>query len=386
MKFGSDLKSLQLTSTSTDFPLCELIAWLQSSGHLNRIFGVCDYSSPIRFFKALQFIIGFPQKIILSEVYEPNHQKNIFQISTAEINEEQGPTLYLIPLKMDELTDESLCLSLIYSSSVSIRGAIITDGLNCRSYFANILSAVQKLWANPNEVDEEISISRPVLFQNWLGLHRQCIQELCLTYPAEWTTLPQMHQFNLVDLITHDFDFIIAEVRAKENDKGNTHLLKMFVSETEFVSDMATVENSEWNTSVSTPCVDAPFVYTWQDKDHFAEVDEPCSFKPIPIHIHLCPSPTYDSLQRLHGKEIGEEQVNEWISSLRIKLLEHKSQLDGDKRSDAAYAKFFRRRLTYVLFSVDAALRRRVLIELVYELLEVGIHPDSFRMTEHLMN
>lgn len=150
--------------------------------------------------------------------------------------------MYLIPLKMDELTDESLCLSLIYSSSVSIRGAIITDGLNCRSYFANILSAVQKLWANPNEVDEEISISRPVLFQNWLGLHRQCIQELCLTYPAEWTTLPQMHQFNLVDLITHDFDFIIAEVRAKENDKGNTHLLKMFVSETEFVSDMATVE------------------------------------------------------------------------------------------------------------------------------------------------
>jgi hypothetical protein len=98
------------------------------------------------------------------------------------------------------------------------------------------------LWENPNEVDEEISISRPVLFQTWLSLHRQCLQELRLTYPAEWTTLTRMHQFNLVDLITHDFDFILAEVCAKENEKGNTHLLKIFVSETEFASDMATVE------------------------------------------------------------------------------------------------------------------------------------------------
>ena len=143
---------------------------------------------------------------------------------------------------MDELTDEDLCLSLIHSSSVSIRGAILTDGLNCRSFFANILSVVQMLWTNPNEVDEEISIFRPVLFHNWLALHRQCLQKLRLTYPAEWTTLPRMHQLNVLDLVTHDFDFILAEVCTKENEKGNSYLLKMFVSETEFVSDMATVE------------------------------------------------------------------------------------------------------------------------------------------------
>jgi hypothetical protein len=131
--------------------------------------------------------------------------------------------------------------------------------------------------------------------------------------------------------------------------------------------------------------MDFPFIYTWLDKDHLAEVDELCSFKPLPIHIHLCPSPTYDELESLNGVAIGEEQVNEWISSLRIKLLEHKPQLDGGKRSDAACGKFFRKRLNSVLFSLESALRRRVLIELVYELLEVGIHPDSFRLTEHLM-
>ena len=151
-------------------------------------------------------------------------------------------------------------------------------------------------------------------------------------------------------------------------------------------------QNSEWNISVSTPCVTVPLIFNLLDNDRVAVVDEPlCSFQPLPIHIYLCPSPTYDDLlQSLHGgegneMEIGEKQVDEWIYSLRMTLLEHKPRLDGGgKRSDAAFGKFFRRRLNSVLFALETTLRRRVLVELVYELLEVGIHPDSFRLTEHL--
>jgi hypothetical protein len=72
-----------------DFSFCELIAWLQSSCNLNQICAVNDPSSPIRFFKAFLFIIGSPQRIILSEVYESNHQKDMFQISVAGIDDEQ---------------------------------------------------------------------------------------------------------------------------------------------------------------------------------------------------------------------------------------------------------------------------------------------------------
>ena len=142
---------------------------------------------------------------------------------------------------MDELADEALCLSLVHYSTFSVRGAIFTDGLNCRSYFANVLSFVQILWVDPNEEEEVISISRSILFRNWLGLHRLCVQELHLTYPTEWITVSRMHQLELLDVITHDVDFILAEL-CTENSKS--FLLKMFISESEFLSDMAAVEVS----------------------------------------------------------------------------------------------------------------------------------------------
>ena len=137
---------------------------------------------------------------------------------------------------MDELADEALCLSLVHYSTFSVRGAIFTDGLNCRSYFANVLSFVQILWVDPNEEEEVISISRPILFRNWLGLHRLCIQELHLTYPAEWITVSHTHQCEWLEVVTQDVDFILAEVCTERN---NSFILKMFVSEIEFLSDMA---------------------------------------------------------------------------------------------------------------------------------------------------
>jgi len=122
--------------------------------------------------------------------------------------------------------------------------------------------------------------------------------------------------------------------------------------------------------------------YNWLGKKSSAEIDESCSFQPIPIHMYLCPSPSHISLEGKEGNE--EEHINEWISFLRIQLLKHKPLVDGGSRSEAALGTYYCRRLKAALFSLKPSFRTRVLGELAYELLELGIYPDAYRLTEHL--
>ena len=102
--------------------------------------------------------------------------------------------------------------------------------------------------------------------------------------------------------------------------------------------------------------------------------------------MYLCPNTLHDDFRSLElEEENGEKHVDELISFLRIQLLKHKPLVDVGSRSEAALGAYFCRRLKVAIFFLEPSLRTKVLNELAYELLGLGIYPDAYRLTEHLM-